>query len=85
MEWVSSDDIIVNAEQEVFKGIVKWVSHNKSEREVDFSSLLQQVRLMSISRDFLLKDFVKEELVAKNTVCLNFVLEAISTNDEQVI
>ncbi|XP_078351586.1 kelch-like protein 28 [Oculina patagonica] len=78
MEWVSSDDVTVNAEEEVFKGIVKWVSHNKSEREVDFPSLLHQVRLVSISHDFLLNKFVKEELVAKNTeLCLKFVLDAM--------
>jgi len=78
MEWVSSDDIIVNTEEEVFKGIVKWVSHNKSEREVDFPGLLRQVRLVSISHSFLLNELVKEELVAKNSVlCLNFVLDAI--------
>ena len=85
MEWVSSDDITVNAEQEVFNGIVKWVSHNKSEREADFPILLQHVRLVSISHEFLLNKLVKEELVAKNTVCLNFVLEAmrvmVSSND----
>ncbi|XP_078351999.1 kelch-like protein 40 [Oculina patagonica] len=78
MKWVSSDDVTVNAEEEVFKGIVKWVSHNKSEREADFPSLLHQVRLVSISHDFLLNELVKEELVAKNTeLCLNFVLEAM--------
>ena len=64
MEWVSSDDIIVNAEEEVFKGIVKWVSHNRSEREVNFSAILRQVRLVSIPHDFLLNKLVKEELVA---------------------
>ena len=78
MEWVSSDDITVNTEEEVFKGIVKWVSHNKSEREVDFPGLLHQIRLVSISHDFLLNELVKEELVAKNSVlCLNFVLDAM--------
>ena len=78
MEWVSSDDITVNTEEEVFKGIVKWVSHNKSERELDFPGLLHQVRLVSISHDFLLNELVKEELVAKNTaLCLNFVLDAV--------
>ena len=50
IEWVSSDDITVNTEEEVFKGIVKWVSHDKSEREVDFPGLLHQVRLMTISQ-----------------------------------
>jgi len=75
MEWVSSDDITVNAEEEVFKGIVKWVSHNRSEREVEFPALLRQIRLASIPHDFLLNKLVKEELFAKNTgTCLNFVL-----------
>ena len=45
MEWVSSDDVIVNAEEDIFQGIVKWVSHNKSEREKDFPGLLHQIRL----------------------------------------
>ena len=90
MEWVSSDDVTVNAEEEVFKGIVKWVSHSKSEREVDFPGLLDQVRLVSIPHDFLLNELVKEELVAENTeLCLNFVLEAmrvmVSANDGQVV
>ena len=90
MEWVSSDDITVNAEEEVFKGIVKWVSHNRGDREVEFSSLLRQVRLVSISHDFLLNKLVKEELVAKNSEsCLNFVLLdamrlTVSGTDEQV-
>ena len=75
MEWVSSDDITVKAEEEVFKGIVKWVSHNRSKREVEFPALLRQIRLASIPHDFLLNKLVKEELVAKNTgTCLNFVL-----------
>ena len=62
LEWVSSDDIIVNAEDDVFKGIVRWVSHSKSEREGDFPELLHQIRLMSVSRDFLLKKLLEEEL-----------------------
>ena len=89
MEWVSSDDITVNAEEEVFKGILKWVSHNRSEREVDFPALLQQVRLVSIPHDFLLNKLVKEDLVSANNVCLNFVLNGLrlmaSTTDEQVV
>ena len=74
LEWVSSDDITVSAEEEVFKGIVKWVTYSKSERESYFPDLLRHVRLISISHDFLLNELVKEELVAKNSdFCLNFV------------
>ncbi len=90
MEWVSSDDVTVDAEEEVFKGIVKWVSYNRSEREDEFPSLLCQVRLVSISHDFLLNELVKEELVANNTeLCSNFVLEAmrvmVSATDREII
>ena len=89
MEWVSSDDITISAEEEVFKGIVKWVSHNKSERETALPELLQQVRLTSLSRDFVLNDLVKEELILRNPEFgLNFVVDAIklmqSATDEQV-
>ena len=78
MEWVSSDDVIVKEEENIFKGIVKWVSHNKSEREGNFPELLHQVRLPFLSRDFLLDELVKEELITKNPVfCSNFVINAM--------
>ena len=89
MEWVSSDDITVNAEEEIFRGIVKWVSHNRCEREVEFSGLLRQVRLVSISHNFLLSKLVKEDLVSTNSVCLNFVLDCMglmaSATEEQFV
>jgi len=77
MEWVSSDDITVSAEEEVFKGIVKWVTYNKRERESYFSDLLRQVCLMSISQDFLFDKLVKEELITTNIECVNFVLASM--------
>ena len=77
MDWVSGDDVTVSAEEEVFFGIVKWVSHNKSEKEKDFPDLLHEVRLRSISHDFLFNTLVKEELITTNIECLNFVLAAM--------
>jgi len=89
MEWVSSDDVTVSAEEEVFKGIVKWVSYKTSEREQYLPELLHQVRVTSVSRDFLLNELAKEELITKNTeLGLNFVLDILkiilSGTDEQV-
>ena len=78
MEWVSNDDVIVNEEENIFKGIVRWVSHNKSEREGDFPELLHQVRLPFLSHDFLLDELVKDELIMKDPVfCSNFVINAM--------
>ena len=78
LEWVSSDDVIVNEEGDIFKGIVKWVSLNNSEREGDFPELLHQVRLPFVSRDFLLDKLIKDELIIKNPVfCSAFVINAM--------
>ena len=86
MEWVSNDDVIVNAEEDIFKGIVKWVSHNRSGREENLPELLHQVRLPFVSHDFLINELVKEELLTKNTAfCSQFMIHAIksllSSND----
>ena len=76
MEWVSNDDVIVNAEEDIFHGIVKWVSHNKSEREHYFRELLSQVRMTSVSQDFVLNQLPKEELVISNSkIGLNFLVD----------
>ena len=78
LEWVSSDDIIVNAEDDVFKGIVRWVSHRKSERERNFPVLLHQIRLTSVSHNFLLNELLEEELITKNyEFCVKFMADAM--------
>ncbi|XP_068684091.1 kelch-like protein 3 [Montipora foliosa] len=77
MKWVSSDDVTVTSEEEIFKGIVNWVTHKKSERESNFAELLSQVRLKSISRKFLFNELVNEELVATSNKILNFVLRSM--------
>ena len=80
LEWVSSDGVIVNAEEDVFSGIVMWVSHNKSEREKHFPELLHQVRLPFVSHDFLLNELVNEELITENPeFCSNFVINAMKS------
>ena len=78
MEWVSSDDVVISAEEEVFNGIVKWVGYNKSERERDFPELLHKVRLTSVSHDFLVNELMKEELITKNAeFCSYFAVNAM--------
>ena len=77
MKWVSSDDVTVNSEEEIFKGIVKWVTKKKSERESNFAELLSQVRLKSMSHDFLFNEFVNEELVGASKETFNFVLRSM--------
>ena len=79
LEWVSSDDVTVSSEEEVFEGIVKWVSYNRSDRESFFLDLLRHIRLRSIPHDFLLKKLVKEELITRNYDCLNYLLGSMES------
>jgi len=73
--WLSSDEICVAAEEDVFKIIEKWVEQNKSDRKVEFEKLFRHVRLVLVSRDVLL-DVVTNELV-RGGQCLRKVSDAI--------
>jgi len=74
--WISSDDICVAAEEDVFKIIEKWIEQNKSDRKAKFEELFLHVRLVLVSRDFLL-DVVTNELVRESLCCLQKVSDAI--------
>ena len=74
--WISSGKIAVGAEVDVFKIIVQWVEHKKSERKAYFEELFGHVRLDFLSRDCL-QDVVTNELVRDSAVCLRLTVDAI--------
>ncbi len=85
-QWISSDGINVSEEEDVFKIILTWIDHNKSEREKYFTVLFCQVRLIYISRDYLLNDIVTNDLVNENACCLELVksaMRAINTKNSE--
>ena len=73
--WISSDEIAVKAEADVFKIMLKWVEHGKTERKAAFEELFRHVRLSFLSRDFL-EDVVTNELVRENLACVKLVMDA---------
>ena len=73
--WISSDEITVNEEADVFKIILDWVNHRKSERKTAFEELFGHVRLRFLSRDYL-EDVVTNELVRENSACVKLVMDA---------
>ena len=74
--WISSDKIVVETEADVFQIAQKWVEHNKSERNAVFEELLRHVRLVFVSRDYLL-NVATNELVRDNAGCFTLVSDAI--------
>ena len=81
-KWISSDDIVIDTEENVFKIIIRWIHHEKSERSKKFSELFRHVRLTTISRDILLSDVVAHELVKENEDCLESVTAALKWFDQ---
>ena len=74
--WISSDEIVVETEADVFQIAQKWVEHNKGERKAAFEELLRHVGLVFVSRDYLL-NVVTNELVRDNAGCFTLVSDAI--------
>ena len=75
---ISSDEIVIDGEEDVFKIIFRWIERKKSERSVKFSELFRHVRLTCVSRDFLMSDVVTNDLVKGNKDCLHGVNKALT-------
>ena len=74
--WISSEEISVSDEADVFKIVLNWIEQNKSERKVAFKELFRHVRLVFLSRDCLV-DVVTNVLVRDNPDCLRQALDAL--------
>ena len=75
--WISSDEISVAVEADVFKIVLKWIEQKKSERKASFEQLFRHVRLPFVSRDFLYY-VVTNELVKENVDCFKLISDAIN-------
>ena len=79
--WISSDEIDVIAEKDVFNFILSWIDHDKVKRKKYFAQLFRHVRLVYVSRDFLNSDIVTNDLVVDNEDCLKRVKDALRVID----
>jgi len=79
--WISSDQINVTAEEDVFKLVLTWIHHDKSERKRYFAELFRQVRLVYVSRDYLISNIVTNDLVKDNEGCLDLVNGVVKLTD----
>lgn len=72
--WICSDKIGDSTrEDDVFKVIIQWIEQSKSERKGNFQELFDHVRLRFMSRDYLRRHVVTNDLVKENPSCLEGV------------
>jgi len=79
--WISSDEIVVSAEEGVFEITRTWTSVRKSERKKYFAELFREVRLVYVSRDYLHSDVITNDLVSSNEDCMDLVKDALKFID----
>ena len=76
-EWISSDEIKVKEEEDVFRVIVKWMERNDSKEDERFFELFRHVRILYLSRNFVFNVISHHSLVKKSELCTAFVLDAM--------
>ena len=80
-KWISSDEIVIDAEEHVFELVLRWIDSDKSQRRVKFRDLFRHVRLTCISRDFFASNVVTNDLVKEDEECLKSVFLALQWLD----
>ena len=76
-EWISSDEMKVRGEEDVFQAIVKWAEQNGDGEREKFFELFRHVRLIYLSRNYVLNEIFPHPLVTNDKACTAFVLDAV--------
>ena len=75
-EMLSSDDLNVRGEEEIYEAVVRWIAHDKAERAPLLPTLLRHVRLPLLDADYLVRNVDSNELVRSNMECRDLLDEA---------
>ena len=76
-EWISSDEIRVRGEEDVFEAIVKWVEQKGSGEREKFFELFRHVRLIYLSRNYVFNEIFPHPLVTNDNACTALVLDTV--------
>ena len=76
-EWISSDEIRVRGEEDVFQAIVKWMENKGSGDRENFFELFRHVRLIYLSRNYVFDEIFPHALVTNDKECTAFVLDSV--------
>ena len=75
-EWISSDEIIVEGEEDVFQVVVRWMERNDDQNH-NFYELFRHIRCIYLPRVYLLNVALHDPLVKNNIDCSNCAQDAL--------
>ncbi|KAL5236034.1 hypothetical protein ACI65C_003444 [Semiaphis heraclei] len=77
LKWISSDEINVPAEDNVFECVIRWVKHDLGPRKCILPQLMEHVRLPLTTKNYILKNVIEEPLLKDCLKCNNYLIEAL--------
>ena len=75
IDIISSDEVNVRCEEQVFTAVMNWVRHSPADRKDQLPTILQHVRLPLVSPKFLVQ-VSSDSLIRADEVCRDLVDEA---------
>ena len=78
-DWISSDEIIVDAEENVFEVVLRWSERGESRKRDNFRDLFRHIRFVHLSRDYLFRVILSHPLVRNNVECSSVALNAMKS------
>ena len=78
-EWISSDEIIVDAEENVFEVVLRWSERAEGRKRDNFRDLFRHIRFIHMSRDYLFRFILSHPLVRDNVECSSAVSDAMKS------
>ncbi|EDO38065.1 predicted protein [Nematostella vectensis] len=73
---ISSDDLNIIEEEEVFEAVMNWIRHDLNTRVAKLPSLIRYVRMPLISKHYLLNRIDTDSLIRSNLTCRDLLDEA---------
>ena len=77
IEWVSSDDIEIRAEDEMFEVVINWVEYSLDSRKDCLLDLLRHVRLTLLTPSYLLSKVLQNGLIKDNQDCMELAFKSM--------
>lgn len=76
VEILSSDELNVRSEEQVYRAVMRWIHHNLSDRRLHLAYLMQHVRLPLLTPKFLVGTVGADILIRSDERCRDLVDEA---------
>ena len=77
LEIVSSDELVIFTEEELYEGILRWVQYSKEDRLSYFGRLFAKVRLGDVKRSYLVEVIANEPLVKEDPFCSALLMQTV--------